>query len=264
MTGEGWTEEASLVYQAVARVAVPRRAEQMATMLSLIPYFHAPGTVAVELGCGEGLLSAALLESNPYVRVIALDGSEEMRAAAGARLERFGERVEVRDFDLGNADWLPALDGAGVVLSSLVIHHLDDAEKQTLFGQVRKRISVGGAFLIADIVHPGRPEVNSMFARSYEAEVKTRSVELTGDLRLWERFDQEHWNHYQTPDFDLDKPSVLVQQLRWLVDAGFALADCFWMFAGHAVYGAYASAEGSSNLIDYERALKVVRGILGE
>ena len=122
-----------------------------------------------------------------------------MRAAAGARLERFGERVEVRDFDLGNADWLPALDGAGVVLSSLVIHHLDDAEKQTLFGQVRKRISVGGAFLIADIVHPGRPEVNSMFARSYEAEVKTRSVGLTGDLRLWERFDQEHWNHYQTP-----------------------------------------------------------------
>lgn len=236
----------------------------MATLLSLIPDFPDSGTVAVELGCGEGLLSAALLESNPSVRVIALDGSEEMRAAAGARLERFGERVEVRDFDLGNTDWLPALDGAGVVLSSLVVHHIDDAGKQTLFGQIRERISSGGAFLITDIVHPGRPEVNSMFARSYEAAVKSRSVELTGDLRLWERFHQEHWNHFRTPDHGVDKPSVLVQQLQWLVDAGFAVADCFWMFAGHAVYGAYASAEGSSNLIDYERALEVVHGVLGE
>ena len=264
MVEHRWSEEASLVYQAVARVAVPRRAEQMATMLALIPELSAPGTVAVELGCGEGFLSAALLESNRSIRVIALDGSEEMRAAAAARLERFGERVEVRDFDLGNPDWLPALDGAGVVLSSLVIHHLDDNQKQSLFGQVRERISSSGALLIADIIHPARPEVNSMFALSYEDAVKSRSIELTGDLRLWERFDQEHWNHYRTPDFDFDKPSVLAQQLQWLIDAGFEVADCFWMFAGHAVYGAYASGEGSSNLIDYQRALEVVHGILGE
>ena len=28
-------------------------------------------------------------------------------------------------------------------------------------------------------------------------------------------------------------------QLRWLEEAGFSSVDCFWMRAGHAVYGGY-------------------------
>ncbi|MEO8324057.1 MAG: class I SAM-dependent methyltransferase, partial [Actinomycetota bacterium] len=124
----GWSEESSLVYQALARVAVPRRTEQMATMLSLVPATPDDGFIAVELGCGEGFFSAALLEAYPSMHVIALDGSEEMRASAGARLDGFGPRAEVRDFDLHAPDWLPGLEGAGAVVSSLVIHHLDDAE----------------------------------------------------------------------------------------------------------------------------------------
>lgn len=260
----GWSEESSLVYQALARVAVPRRAEQMATMLALVPATPDDGFIAVELGCGEGFFSAALLEAYPSMRVIALDGSEEMRAAAGARLERFGPRAEVRDFDLHAPDWLPALEGAGAVVSSLVIHHLDDAAKQTLFKQIRERISPTGALLIADIVHPQRAEVNRVMARSYDESVRARSIELTGDLRLWDRFDAEDWNHFRTPDHDLDKPSVLSEQLRWLTEAGFAAADCFWMFGGHAIYGGYASADGASTPVDYERALEIVHGVLGE
>lgn len=236
----------------------------MATMLSLVPATPDDGFAAVEVGCGEGFLSAALLEAYPSMRVIALDGSEEMRAAAGARLDRFGPRAEVRDFDLHAQDWLPVLDGVGAVVSSLVIHHLDDAAKQTLFKQIRERISPTGALLIADIVHPQRAEVNRVMARSYDSSVRARSIELTGDLRLWDRFDAEDWNHFRTPDHDLDKPSVLSEQLRWLTDAGFAAVDCFWMFGGHAIYGGYASADGASTPVDYERALEIVHGVLGE
>ena len=264
MGEEGWSEESSLVYRALARVAVPRRAEQMATMLSLVPYIPDEGFVAVEVGCGEGFLSAALLEAYPSMRVVALDGSEEMRAAAGARLERFGSRAEVRGFDLHARDWLPTLGGAGAVMSSLVIHHLDDGEKQTLFKQIRERMSPTGALLIADIVNPQRSEVNSMMALSYDSAVRARSIELTGDLRLWDRFDAEDWNHFQTHDPDFDKPSVLSEQLRWLSEAGFAAADCFWMFGGHAIYGGYASREGGSAPVDYEGALEIVHGVLGE
>lgn len=264
MTGEGWTEESSLVYQALSRVAVPRRAEQMATILALLPIVPDEDFVAVELGCGEGFLSAALLEAYPRMRVVALDGSEEMRASAGVRLERFGSRAEIRDFDLMSNDWLPALDGAGAVVSSLVIHHLDDAGKQNLFREVRARISPSGSLLIADLVHPARHEATSMMAGSYDESVKARSIQLAGDLRLWDRFDSEDWNHFRTPDVEVDKPSVLADQLRWLSEAGFETADCFWMFAGHALYGGFGSPAGSEAPVGYERALEVAHGILGE
>jgi hypothetical protein len=49
-------------------------------------------------------------------------------------------------------------------------------------------------------------------------------------------------DYYRHPD-PLDRPSGLFEQLRWLAEAGFTGVDCFWMSAGHAVYGGYTSGE---------------------
>jgi tRNA (cmo5U34)-methyltransferase len=35
-----------------------------------------------------------------------------------------------------------------------------------------------------------------------------------------------------------DRPSPLFAQLCWLREAGFEAVDVYWMFAGHAVFGA--------------------------
>jgi tRNA (cmo5U34)-methyltransferase len=43
---------------------------------------------------------------------------------------------------------------------------------------------------------------------------------------------------YRYPDVDgIDKPSHLLDQLKWLEQAGFAEVDVFWMQAGHALFG---------------------------
>jgi hypothetical protein len=43
---------------------------------------------------------------------------------------------------------------------------------------------------------------------------------------------------YRYPDQDgIDKPSRLLDQLKWLEQAGFADVDVFWMQAGHALFG---------------------------
>lgn len=49
-----WTEEDSRVYRELAAVAVPAREEQIATLLSLLPFSEGTNFRAVELGCGEG------------------------------------------------------------------------------------------------------------------------------------------------------------------------------------------------------------------
>ncbi len=50
------------------------------------------------------------------------------------------------------------------------------------------------------------------------------------------------WNYfiYDYPDPNtIDHPSLLSEQLFWLRDAGFNMVECFWMRAGHAVYGGF-------------------------
>lgn|SRR5690606_2213941 len=36
---------------------------------------------------------------------------------------------------------------------------------------------------------------------------------------------------------DVDKPSRILDQLKWLEEAGFQRVDVYWMYAGHAIFG---------------------------
>ena len=101
-----WTEDDSQLYRELAAIAVPARDEQVATLLSLLPFQQQDAFRAVELGCGEGALSFALLDCFPNATVLALDGSESMREQAGRHLGRFGERCRIAAFDMASPDWL--------------------------------------------------------------------------------------------------------------------------------------------------------------
>src|SRR5579864_6333916 len=107
-----WTEADSVSYQQLAAVAVPDRAEQIATLLTLLPFGVSDLARVVELGCGEGRLSEAILKAYPSAQVLAFDGSAEMRAQAGTRLEQFGERATVAEFELQRPEWFARVDGA--------------------------------------------------------------------------------------------------------------------------------------------------------
>ena len=67
MTGQlnSWSEDNSRLYRLIAPVAVPARAEQIATLLSLLPFERDAEFHAVDVGAGEGILSACLLASCP-------------------------------------------------------------------------------------------------------------------------------------------------------------------------------------------------------
>ena len=255
-----WSEEASDTYQRIAAIAVPHRAEQIAMLLSLLPYGVDDSFKVVELGSGEGRLAAAVLEAYSNASMIALDGSDSMRATTAARIERFDGRYQVAPFDLLREGWLDHLDGAGAVLSSLVVHHLDHESKQQLFRTVRERMAAPGALLIADIVLPQNARVNEAFAGAYDDTAWNQSMVLAGSDAYYQDFLAEQWNFFRYPDEDdWDKPSPLFHQLQWLAEAGFDTADCFWLQAGHAIYGGYTGAPSVVTGLTYSRALEIAR-----
>jgi SAM-dependent methyltransferase len=250
---QGWTEGISDLYTSIAPIAVPARTRQLAIVATLVPFGPEDAFRIVELASGEGLLAATLLGAFPRAEALALDGSQGMREATAARMERFGARARVADFDLHSDAWFGALDGADVVVSSLAVHHLDRAEKRRLFEQVAARLNPGGALLLADIVLPQRPEGNEVAAALWDEEAR-RAARDSGAPELFDRFEEAEWNLFRHPDPEFDKPDPLFDQLGWLRDAGFESVDCFWLTAGHAIYGGYLPGGAPGERLTYERA----------
>jgi len=235
-----WSEENSRQFMQFANVVFPHRAEQNAVLTSFIPATADEEFLAVDLGCGSGPLSRAILDRFPRSRVIGLDGSPMMLRQAETDLSVFPGRFETRRFDLSASDWLDQLPSdIRCFVSSLAIHHLDGPGKQRLYRELAERLVPGGALLIIDLLEPSTQRGWQVNARMWDAYVKEQSVRLTGSLDFYETFVNDGWNHFATPDLEFDMPSRLFEQLAWFEQAGLIDADCFWHWYGHAVYGAF-------------------------
>ena len=142
----------------------------------------------LELGIGTGETARRVLPLHPRARLTAIDSSAGMleRARASLPPERV-EKLAVSRLE----DPLPA-GPFDLVVSALVVHHLDAAAKADLFRRVAAVLAPGGRFVLADVVVPDRPE------------------DATTPL---------------TPGFDL--PDRADDQLAWLGAAGLA-ARLLW------------------------------------
>ena len=257
-----WSDEDSLLYANIAPVAVPARAEQLAALLTLLPFSPADFFHAVDLGSGEGFLGHALLDAFPRARVTALDGSEVMRARTEKRLDGFGGRASVRPLELESTAWVDDLRAVDCVLSSLVIHHLDHDRKRRLFHTVYELLEERAALLIADVVEPQRSEARGLWAAQWDRAAELQSVAVAGSDRLYRDFLEARWNLYEHPDPDLDHPSPLYDQLGWLQEANFTGVDCFWLQAGHAIYGGYKGVDPGAHGLEFAAALSAAERAL--
>jgi tRNA (cmo5U34)-methyltransferase len=239
-----WSEDDSATYRAIAPVAVPRRQEMIEALVGAAPFGVDEPIKILDLGSGDGLVGAALLSRFGNASLTALDGSESMRREATARLAAFGGRARVAAFDVAALDWWDRMFGADLVVSSLCVHHLNDAKKQYLYKAVADRLSPRGALLMADLVEPQHSAVRELAAERWDALAR-QQAEAMGAPELFRRFLDERWNHFRFPDA-ADQPSALLHHLVWLRHAGFAAVDVFWMDAGHAVFGAFKQAGASA------------------
>ena len=102
----------------------------------------------LDLGCGTGSLVVMLKRRHPSARVAAIDPDPKALARARAKAARAGAAV---DFQQGFADALPYESGAfDRVLSSLMLHHLTDAEKDAALRETFRVLAPGGTLHVLD------------------------------------------------------------------------------------------------------------------
>lgn len=230
-----WSEENSNTFIDLGKYYVPERETQLEILCALVPEIKRPFKI-LELCCGEGLLARALLERFPHCKVHGLDGSATMLEHARQSLDSYGERFQAHLFNLASSDWRDCVPRYQAILSSLAIHHLDHEQKQLLFRDLFAMLVSGGVLVIADVIQAASLLGNDLAAQNWDAAVRKRALELDGDMVIYERFRNEQWNMFRYLD-EMDKPSRLFDQLKWLENAGFTNVDVYWMNAGHVIFG---------------------------
>ena len=158
----------------------------------------------IDAGCGSGRVTEALIERLPRGRVIAVDASPSMVAAARERLERSGygpERVEVREENLLE---LEVEEPVNAILSTATFHWVLDHER--LFARLHTVLRPGGR-LVAQCGGRGNIDV----LRGVANEVLAHEP-YAAHFRDW----RAPWNYAD--------PEVTEERLR---GAGFTSAECW-------------------------------------
>lgn len=126
-----------------------------------------PLRAVLDLGTGTGTLAAMVADAYPEAQLTLLDGAPAMVAKAQANLGARAAAAVVQDF----ADPLPA-GPFDAIVSSLAIHHLDDAGKGSLYARAYAELRPGGAFINAEQVLGETPTLDALLWRWHEREAR--------------------------------------------------------------------------------------------
>jgi len=138
------------LYDVFTRLAGVRALHERAVEIAGI----APGEAVVDVGCGTGNLSFAVLAAQPDARVTGLDPDGTALRRATRKARRRGVSLTLVQ---GYADRIPAEDASlDHVLSSLALHHLDDDGRVAFARDARRALRPGGKITVVDFGGPAQ------------------------------------------------------------------------------------------------------------
>lgn len=229
-----WSEEDSSNFISYGDYFIPERHTQIQLICHLLSSLPVHLSV-VDLGCGEGVLCEAILKHFPQYHMTGMDLSKKMLQQAKKRLHPFKDRISLQPFELQEQSWRSFATPVSAFVSCLAIHHLNDQEKKELFYDLFHALTDEGVLIITDIIRPASAAGFKTAADAWNAYVQQHAPPAA-----WKEFTSGQWNYFQYPDLDpIDQPSTLVEQLNWLIQAGFQDVDVHWLKAGHAIFAGW-------------------------
>lgn len=180
-----------------------------------------PCARVLDLGAGTGLLSHLLWSRLPGAEWTLLDFSEEMLRVAKNRFAKASSiRFVVADYSSSPLN--DRNDRFTVVVSSLSIHHLDDAAKKALYARIYESLDPGGVFVMGDLFLAPDAENEALCQAHWK-----RSIEATDLSR--EKIEAAYGR------MTLDRPATVAQSLDWLGQAGFRRSHVFYQYYNFGV-----------------------------
>jgi tRNA (cmo5U34)-methyltransferase len=159
------TSVAAEAFDAAAEFIHPFYLDIQDQILAQLQFLAEEPALIVDLGGGSGRLVERILTHFPHAIAVLVDQSEPFLALAERRLQPFRSRARLVKRRL-QEEWASDLpDAAQAIVSMSAIHHLDPAEKRSLYARCYDALAPGGLFINGDEF---RPESNSEYRAQLE------------------------------------------------------------------------------------------------
>jgi tRNA (cmo5U34)-methyltransferase len=231
-TDEVWKASAlAATYLEGVRGAIPLAQEQIDVMLRLVAASEIPVRRFLDLGCGDGILSAALLGRFPEAQGVLADFSTTMLDAARVRLAPQAGAVRFVEADYGVASWLESVAGPpyDAVVSGYSIHHQPDSRKREVYREIFELLAPGGVFVNLEHVASASPWGTALndelFVERLQAHHPDKSRAEVAET------------YYVRPDKSSNLLAPVEAQCGWLREIGFTDVDCYVKIFELAVFG---------------------------
>lgn len=176
-----------------------------------------PNTV-LDLGAGTGLLTYYWYKAFPNANFTLVDLAADMLKVAEKRFDG------LQNFDYCVSDYLEQYptEKFDAVISALSIHHLENLDKEKLFGKVYNSLNDGGVFVNYDQFCADSEQMSEKYNRYWENELENGGLS-SRDIQLW---------HERRT---LDKECSVLQEIEMMKRSGFSSVQCVYSCRKFAV-----------------------------
>jgi ubiquinone/menaquinone biosynthesis C-methylase UbiE len=233
---DAWkTDELVKTFLQGIRGGIPLHDVQIYVMLRLSNASKSPVNNLLDLGCGDWVLTLAVLSKYPEIRATLVDFSEPMLKEAKKRLAIRKDKTGIIKADFATPDWQKAVKARApfdAVVSGYAIHHQTDERKQALFSEIFGMLAPGGIFVNMDHVAPcsdwDKKIADEYFVDSlYAFHTEKGTVESYEDVA--EKF-------HKGREREAKVLAPVEDQCEWLRNSGFENVDCFFKIFELAVF----------------------------
>ena len=227
VTDEVWKLPAIVNRFLSYRAAIPMAQEQISVMISILKSREEPIESFIDLGCGDGILSAAILGEYPTATGVLVDFSEPMLEQARHQLKDCVGRLAFENLDYGHPNWMKKIQEHGpfdAIVSGYSIHHQPDNRKRQLYGEIFSLLKPGGWFVNIEHVASAAQLNIDLFENHYVIARYTMEKQA-GGTRTFELIAEEYKNR---PDKAANILSPVELQCDWLRETGYEEVDCYF------------------------------------
>jgi len=216
-------EEAKRYDDAIKR-RVPLYGEMQTLMVSLLPFSKKDYIRVLDLGCGTGGTSIALLKEFPLARVTGVDSSEAMLEVAAAKVKQTTWRMDFVCQDIMGA--LPRSDGGyDVILSAFSLHYLTEHKKIDILKRCHSELKPGGVLMDAEAVLTPSERVYLTFMEKWK------------DFQRANRFSEDEIGAQMLKFVRDVKPMTVEKHMALMNESGFIDVECYFKYMNWAVFG---------------------------
>jgi tRNA (cmo5U34)-methyltransferase len=206
-------DESVAYYDRWMKTALPRYDELFGIAVDLIPFDVDKTMHVLDLGAGTGLFSYHLWQKYSLATFTLYDIAPKMLDVA--RL-RFKDHLDQFQFEHVDHRDVKVVDSFDVVISSLSIHHLNEQDKRDLFITIFKALHQGGVFINVDQIKAPTQKLSELYWSHWLVHLREQGAaeeQVQASIRRRVEYDQD---------------DLLVDQLRWLCEAGFEHVDLIY------------------------------------